>query len=223
MNIVSKFKHEITYVIMNWQREAQVRNITKILKSQEMGCNIIIWNNNPDIIYIDKNADAIINVSTNFRCGAAIPLLMFSFSKYIIKLDDDLLPSNTAVQDTYNIIQELEAKYNNVVIGRDAESLTDPTKGVTGEVDFIKGRLMIFNREQINSLNLSFFNSEYDEFHHWELAICSQLRKSGNVIYGSSELFNIYTDVKQSADGNAAWREGSHMNNRKYLIQKHFN
>ena len=223
MNITNKFKHEITYVILNWQREAQVRNTTKILKSQEMGCNIVVWNNNPDIIYVDQNADAIINVSTNFRCGATTPLLMFAFSKYVIKLDDDLLPSNTAVQDTYNVIKELETKYENVVIGREGELASDSSRCATGEVDFLKGRLIILSRKQINSLDLSFFSPEYDEFHHWEPAVCSKLHKSGNVIYSSPALFNIYTDTQQSTDSNSAWKENSHMNNRKHLIQKYFN
>jgi len=221
LNITNKFDHEITYVMMNWQREDQVRMNTKILKSQEMGCNVVVWNNNPDIVYADENADVVINTSTNFRCGAAVAMMMFSFSRYIIKMDDDLVPSDTAIQDTYDIIRELESKYGDIVIGRDAELFSSTLSNPSGEVDLIKGRLMIFNRDQITSLNLSFFNTDYDEFHHWEIALCSQLRSSGSTLFSSPKLFGTYKDTSYSTDNNSAWKEVDHMNDRELLMKEY--
>jgi hypothetical protein len=227
-DITNCFKHPITYVIMNWRREDNVRAITSSLKQQTMKCNTFVWNNNPDIVYKDANADVVVNASVNFRCGAWLPLFAFSFSDYTIKIDDDLsLRDNNVVEESFNYMKEMEQQYGlgNVMAGLESEDWNPDgsTRPVVKDtsVDCIKGRLMFFHRSIISKLDLSPFNTDHDEFHHGEIPICATLKKKGIVIQNSTMLRLLYPDRPNFADSTSAHREISHNMNRSLLRRKY--
>ena len=217
----------ITYIIMNWKRPNNTLQITNKLKEQVAETKVFVWNNNPDMLYEDPNADLIINSNKNIRCGASLLLLPYVMEGCVVKLDDDLIPtSNKASQAILDGLEQAEILAGGpVVIGLASEHWNaDGTQRESTKlerVDSVKGRLWATRRKTLNNLSLfEIFKEDHEQSHHWEMPITGALHKQGVTFYNNPELFNYFTN--QLIESVAAGYEGSHVSNRNALRKKYY-
>ena len=96
---------QITVAVTNWQNPNETRQVTEALKKQSVNPIVWVWNNNPEP-YIDDNADAVFNSGVNLKSYAGILVLGGADTKYVMKMDDDILITDTRfIEKGINIIK----------------------------------------------------------------------------------------------------------------------
>ena len=87
----------VTTVVINWRRPHNISQVIRCLHEQTHRPKIILWNNN-NLYQFAKEfpsaasyCDTIIDSDENFDCDAWASVLLLAKTKYVSKLDDDLL------------------------------------------------------------------------------------------------------------------------------------
>lgn len=212
---------------MNWSRTEHTKRLTAALKNQSIDTKVFVFNNNPDINYQDPNADLIISSNMNLRCGACWMPMMYAFDGVICKIDDDLIPNtNMFAENTIKVLENLEKTHGscNVAVGAESEFWNDDGRGVNfngdGEVDCIKGRVMVFRRGLLNDFPLfKMLNLENEQYHHGELSFAAFIKEQGKFLYNSSQIRSMLNDVPVSIK-TAAHGENAHFSDRVALRKK---
>ena len=212
---------------MNWKRLENTLEITRKLKQQVVPTNVFVWNNNPDMLYEDPNADLIINSNRNIRCGASLLLMPYVMEGCVVKLDDDLIPtSNQASQSILDQLERAETMAQcPAVIGLASEHWypngTQRNSTTLEKVDSVKGRLWATRRKTLNNLSsFDIFKKDNEQSHHWEMPITAALSKQGVSFYNTPDLFNYFTD-RPIEEVSCFW-ESSHVPNRNALRRKYY-
>ena len=218
---------DITYIIMNWKRRDNTLEITRKLKEQGVPTNVFVWNNNPDMLYEDPNADLIINSNRNIRCGASLLLMPYVMEGCVVKLDDDLIPtSNQASQSILDQLERAETMAQcPAVIGLASEHWysngTQRESTIFEKVDSVKGRLWATRRKTLNNLSsFDIFKKDNEQSHHWEMPIAAALSKQGVAFYNTPDLFNYFTN--KLIEDVSCGVESSHVSNRDALRRKYY-
>jgi Glycosyl transferase family 64 domain len=85
----------ITFVVLNWRRQANVDAILSAMAGIEMVDERIVWNNNPNVSYSNEGA-VVINSGRNFGCDARYAVATLARNDCVLCADDDLrLPAET--------------------------------------------------------------------------------------------------------------------------------
>ena len=216
----------ITFIIMNWQRTENTKRLTSALKNQSVDTKVFVFNNNAEVNYQDENADLILNSSDNLRCGACWLLMLYVFDGIICKIDDDLIPkTDKFAEGIIKTLENLEKVHgcSNVALGMESEFWSSDGGNRTykgdGEVDCIKGKLMVFRRGLLNDFSLfEMMNLENEQYHHGELSFSAFLKEKGKNLYNDSHIRSMLSEV--NSRHRAASREGNHNENRKALRKK---
>lgn len=217
----------ITFVIMNWSRTENTKKLTAALKNQSIDTQVFVFNNNPEIDYEDSNADLVISSNKNLRCGACWMPMMYAFDGVICKIDDDLIPNTTKfAEETVETLNNLEKTYGscNVALGVESEFWASNGHGMNynedGEVDCIKGRVMVFRRGLLNDFPIfKMLNLENEQYHHGELSFAAFLKEQGKILYNSTHVRSMLEDV-DSHSSKAAHAESTHYSDRIAIRKK---
>ena len=150
----------ITILLLNWQRRRNLNKIIKVLLNQTIKPKIFLWNNNPRAIK-DSRIDWIVNSSKNMYCFPRWLMASMAKTKYIMTLDDDLIP----ITDKFiEIALEIAKQYPKGIVGLFGKQTPDkpPYYNNVGDgsnkADIIKGRCMIMRTELLKKVPLSSSN-----------------------------------------------------------------
>lgn len=175
----------VTAIILNWEQRCNIPRIVTKLQLISPNIDIWIWNNNP-MTYI-KNTGilkkcVIFNSSQNFFCPVRHAIAMLVYSKYILFIDDDILPT----KDLFLALQEF-VKFNNFsIIGAmgvrvnkerpyinpihkchsELYDIIEPTP-----VDYVKGRMMFVRTELMHHLWKYKSNMSIDEIKEDDISL----------------------------------------------------
>jgi hypothetical protein len=159
-------EHSITAIILNWRRYRNLPQIVSRLKRSETSLGIWIWNNQRDrrirpVGIFD--GCRIVNSSHNYLCPARHAFAMLCDSKYLLFVDDDILPEKSLP----SVLLDISRRYRFSVIGvagvrvNEHRPYTNPIHKCHSElyeiesvtrVDYVKGRMMFVAREHMRHL-----------------------------------------------------------------------
>lgn len=98
----------VTILLLNYKREANLPKIIESLRSQNVGCEIFLWNNS-EKPYDNPQVDWIVNSSKNVRCWSRWSMAPFASNEYVMTMDDDLcFTSNDCLE---LLISEMDQHY----------------------------------------------------------------------------------------------------------------
>lgn len=153
---------EITVVLTNYLRPANMPAILAALASQSVAHQLFVWDNSPDQSFESRQADWIVRSSLNAKCGARWWLAAHANTPWVVVLDDDLLPADERVlADTLAKLIE-----HHSIIGATGV-IIDPRKtyaecqhvglgvkpiAADTQVDIVKGRYFAVATEKLRAL-----------------------------------------------------------------------
>ena len=133
-----------TAILLSWKRPHNLSRIIGSLARTPLICEVMVWNNNPDITLAFPGV-TVINSPRNFLCFARYCLAALASHETLWFQDDDLLV--TAEQ-----IARIDAAYRGDtsriygIVGRDIVNGLYSADDVYGECDIVLGRAMLFHR-----------------------------------------------------------------------------
>ena len=148
---------EVTAVLLNWKRPANVRRIIKALGTQTM-C--------PEIILIDNSAEGflgdvpgrVVRIPWNAGSFVRIPFAVYAQTPWILFLDDDLMPGDDEFVADLQWVADLRRDCIAGIFGKllvpGPRPYSDAPE-VDGWVQIVKGRCMMFHRSALERVTLS--------------------------------------------------------------------
>lgn len=201
----------VSAILLSYRREPNVRRIISILRRHPAIDEIIVWNNNRDVPFVEPGVK-VINSAENFLCIARYAAALLARNDTIYFQDDDILVPPVAL-DAF--LAEY-AKDRGRIYGHRGKNLEGGAYGFTsveyGEVDIILGQVMLFAKDLLaqvygDILRLAPFERGDDIAfsllcRRKHLAIRSEVRRTGH------------------DDESALWRQPGHFRKRQEMVDR---
>jgi hypothetical protein len=146
-----------TALLLNWKRKDNLIQVIDAIKSQTVGVEIILWNNNPE----DQTAydvDIQINASSNLLCWPRWLMASYASTEYVFTNDDDLMfADNRVIQDCIRYVNKCDCMigYAGVKLSNKgyfgSMHISQPPEKDT-KVNILKGRFMFLKKEYLKNV-----------------------------------------------------------------------
>lgn len=88
---------ELTAILVNFARSAQLHDIIDCIRRQSIETTIWVWNNDVENEFKDDRADWVVQSSCNIH-GRCVPMMyQMAKTQFVVTMDDDLYPSDDDV------------------------------------------------------------------------------------------------------------------------------
>lgn len=143
---------QVTAILLNWQRPANVHCIVTALRKQAEPVEMWVINN-ANMAFFDADRHMFIP----WNAGVSIRVLMAVYveTPWIMFLDDDLMPGDTEfVKDALAVAEE-HPRFITGAYGRHIAQMPPYYFGdADGRVEVVKGRFMLFRRELLERVRM---------------------------------------------------------------------
>lgn len=163
---IGESESEVTVIMLSWERRPNIPRIVSKLRQSEVPLDIWIWNNNP-VHRVEARgilkACTVINSTRNFLCPARHALALLCRTKYVMFIDDDILPDKSLVKRLLAFARDAQFSVCGVAGVRlnAEEPFANPIHKCHSElyhitqaipVDYVKGRVMFVETSGIEAL-----------------------------------------------------------------------
>lgn len=156
---------DLTVVLTNFKRPANLRLVIDALDAQTLRPTIFLWNNGEP--FVDPRIDWIVNSSKNALCGVRWSMAAYATTPWTLIMDDDLIPKdNRVLMDTVDKLEHHQTAVGAVGVklradqtyhrsdhlgypGRDKRVLSIESDR---RVEIIKGRYFALSTARIKTL-----------------------------------------------------------------------
>jgi len=164
---------EVTAILLNWKREANIQKIISSLNSQTVKPEIWVWDNNiqPDSIWegplfmkeLYNPSRSYFNSPNNYRTAPRWLLASLALTPYILVMDDDLCPT---AKDFVETALQVSRKYNRIIGVEGREVVTKGNRVTYGggkypfpkegdvQTQIVLGKCMFLKREWLSRVPL---------------------------------------------------------------------